>query len=488
MGEFSIIYFVISGAVGFACLQATIIYLQMIGLAPSNHDSFTVTGTFTNPAPVGGFLAICASLALHQVIYSPKRFPWVAITCYLLPACVLTNSRAALLGLVVATIAVLLVKFRIPNKRLRRTIHIALLILGLLLITGLYLYRPKSADGRLLIWKICVKHLIADKPLFGHGMGGFQREYMMAQATYFASGCATEAEILLAADNTFAFNEFIRIACEYGIVGVVLVIFFLFVIIYRARKGFATIRGAFTISLVCGIVFACFSYPLAVPTLRVVYAMLIIGCMCPMNPMQLGKRKRYVLYACIGVVAIIIAGNRISYYVRYQCMDNALTKLLLSDDRANKSYIKNTIAGWADNERIVSRYAYVLYEKKQYKEAIPMQERSISLFPTAEKVLDLGDAYKDVQAYDKAIECYHIASNMLPAYVTPPYKLFCLYRELDMYACAKEYAERIKNMVPKVENKKTKNIKEEAEEFLRNHTKGQEERIFSYENGEQVWW
>lgn len=100
----------------------------------------------------------------------------------------------------------------------------------------------------------------------------------------------------------------------------------------------------------------------------------------------------------------------------------------------------------------------------------------------------MGDAHKEVQVYDKAIECYRIASNMLPAYVTPPYKLFCLYRELDMYAYAKEYAERIKNMVPKVENKKTKNIKEESEEFLRNHTKGQEERIFTYENGEQVWW
>ena len=177
----------VKGTVAFACLQATVIYLQMIGLAPSNHATFAVTGTFGNPAPVGGFLAICASLALHQSIYSPKHLPWVAITSYLLFACVLTDSRAALLGFIVATVVVLVVRFRIPNKRLRRTVCIGLPVLGLLLVTGLYLYRPQSADGRLLIWKVCAKHIIAEKPLLGHGMGSFHREYMPAQAAYFVS-------------------------------------------------------------------------------------------------------------------------------------------------------------------------------------------------------------------------------------------------------------------------------------------------------------
>ena len=419
-----------------------------------------------NSASIGGLLAICSSLALHRSCYSDKHWPWIVITCFLLTACVLTGSRAALLGFIVAANVLFLVKFPIKSKRLRNAVYIGLPIIGLLFLAGMYMYRPRSADGRVLIWKICTKHIISEKPLLGHGMGGFQREYMTAQATYFASGCATEAEKSLAADNTFAFNEFIRIACEYGIVGVMLVILLLCTILYNGRKEFHSLRGACITSLMCGIVFACFSYPLAVPTLRVVYAMLIIGYMLPLKPMRLSKRKRSILYTCIGIVAIVIAGNRTLYHVRYQRMDKALTKLLLSDDRANKLYVKEAIADWLDNERVVSRYAYVLYEKRQYKEAIPMLERSVSLFPTAEKVLDLGDAYKEVHSYEKAADCYRMASFMLPSYITPPYKLFSLYKELGQHDKAMEYARKVSAMKVKVENKLTESIKREMEEFI----------------------
>lgn len=459
----AIIRSLVKGAIAFACLQATIVYLQMIGLASSNHDTFAVTGTFGNPAPVGGFLAICASLALHQSFYSTKRCPWVAITCYLLVACALTDSRAALLGFIVAMVVVLLVRFRIPSKRLKYAIFIGLPIVGVLLVAGMYLYRPQSADGRLLIWKICVKHIIAEKPLFGHGMGNFHREYMPAQATYFASGRATEAEMLLASDNTHAFNEFIRIACEYGIMGVLLSVLLLFVIIYSGVNEFTSLRGGAVVALVCGIVFACFSYPSDVPLLCLLYTVLII---CALPPLPFDRRKRHILYIGISIVAIVLITSSASHGIRYHRMEKALSKLLVSDDKDNKAYIKNEIINIADNERILSQYAYTLCKKGQYRDAIPILERSISLFPTAAKVLDLGDAYKETEQYDKAAECYGTAANMLPAYITPPYKFFSLYEELGMSDRALEYAEHIDTMKVKVANKRTENIKKEISMFV----------------------
>ena len=459
----AIIRFLVKGAITFACLQATIIYLQMIGLAPSNHDTFAVTGTFGNPAPAGGFLAICASLALHQSFYSPKRFPWVAITCYLLVACVLTDSRAALLGFIVAAMMVLFVRLRIPNKRLRYVVFIGLPVVGVLLVAGMYLYRPQSADGRLLIWKICVKHIIAEKPLFGHGMGNFHREYMPAQATYFASGRATEAEMLLASDNTHAFNEFIRIACEYGIMGVLLSVLLLFVIIYSGVNEFTSLRGGAVVALVCGVIFACFSYPSDVPLLCLLYTVLII---CALPPLPFDRRKRHILYIGISIVAIVLITSSASHGIRYHRMEKALSKLLVSDDKDNKAYIKNEIINIADNERILSQYAYTLCKKGQYRDAIPILERSISLFPTAAKVLDLGDAYKETEQYDKAAECYGTAANMLPAYITPPYKFFSLYEELGMSDRALEYDDHIDTMKVKVANKRTENIKKEISMFV----------------------
>lgn len=447
----------------FGFLEATVVYLQVLGIIPSAHDSFVVSGTFSNPAPVGGLLSICSILTLHRSFYTAKWWQWGLITCYLLIACVLTDSRAALLSFIVAATILLLVRFRISSKRLRYAVYMSLLVLGVLLVVAMYMYRPQSADGRLLIWKICTKHIIAEKPLWGHGVGSFHREYMTAQATYFASGCATEEEMLLAADNTFSFNEFIRIACEYGIIGMLLTVFILSAIVYSGRRELSGLRGAAIISLVCGIVFACFSYPLDIPILRVLYAVLVL---CAIPPLWFNLHRWRMLYLWIGLFAAILVGGSTSHYIRYQRMDRALSKLLVSDDKANKAYIKNSIDGFIDNERILSRYAYVLYEKGQYKEAIPILERSISLFPTAEKILDLGDVYKINQMYGKAIECYRMASFMLPAYVTPPYKLFTLYKELGMENKAMEYAERINSMKVKVENKQAMDIKREAKEFL----------------------
>lgn len=459
----AIIRSLVKEAIAFACLQATIIYLQMIGLAPPHHDTFVATGTFGNPAPAGGFLAICASLALHRSVYTTKRCPWVVITCYLLMACVLTDSRAALLGFIVAAMMVLFVRLRIPNKRLRYVVFIGLPVVGSLLVAGMYLYRPQSADGRLLIWKICAKHIIAERPLLGHGVGSFHREYMPAQAAYFASGYATETEKLLAADNTHAFNEFIRIACECGLVGVSASILLLFAIINSGSREFTSLRGGAAMALVCGIVFACFSYPSDVPLLCLLYAVLII---CALPPLPFNRCKRRILYIGISIVAIVLITSSASHGIRYHRMEKALSKLLVSDDKDNKAYIKSEIANFADNERILSRYAYTLCEKGRYKDAIPILERSISLFPTAAKVLDLGDAYKETEQYDKAAECYGTAANMLPAYITPPYKLFSLYKELGMSDRALEYAEHIDTMKVKVANKRTENIKKEISMFV----------------------
>ncbi len=416
-----------------------------------------------NSASIGGFLAICASLALHQSLYAAKRWPWIVITSSLLIACVLTDSRAALLGFIVGATMLLLIRYPISNKWLRHAVYIGLPILGLLLVVGMYMYRPLSANGRFLIWKVCIKHIIAAKPLFGHGVGGFHREYMPAQAEYFASGCATEEEMLLAADNTFAFNEFIRIACEYGVIVSLSIVLALLAIIYSARKEFSTLRGAAITALVCGVVFACFSYPLDVPVLRLLYAILIL---CALPPLKLSKRRRRMLYSCIGIATVVFIGGRTSSYIHFHRMDRALTKLLVSDDRANKAYIKESMANFADNERILSKYAYILYEKGQYKEAIPILEQSISLFPTAEKVLDLGDAYKEVRIYGKAIECYRTASYMLPAYVTPPYKLYVLYRDGGWDRETLQYARHIDMMTVKVESRRTEEIKKEISKFL----------------------
>ena len=64
--------------------------------------------------------------------------------------------------------------------------------------------------------------MIVEHPLLGHGTNSFAKQYMNYQADYFQAGYHTDQEIVLASDNIYAFNEVLRIVCEYGIIGLFL--------------------------------------------------------------------------------------------------------------------------------------------------------------------------------------------------------------------------------------------------------------------------
>ena len=83
---------------------------QLLGLIRSNHSLFLSTGTFPNPGPYGGFLAICICVLYAYYIYGEvkwiKRFSALVI----IPASVIiiiTQSRAALVAVFMCFLALL---------------------------------------------------------------------------------------------------------------------------------------------------------------------------------------------------------------------------------------------------------------------------------------------------------------------------------------------------------------------------------------------
>lgn len=65
--------------------------------------------------------------------------------------------------------------------------------------------------------------MIKDKPIWGHGYGAFQAKYMDCQAEYFKN--ITNSKFELLADNIkHPFNEFVKVAVEFGMTGLVIVL------------------------------------------------------------------------------------------------------------------------------------------------------------------------------------------------------------------------------------------------------------------------
>jgi hypothetical protein len=86
---------------------------QLYGFAPSQHSLFKLTGSFFNPGPYAGYLAVVFPIALHYWMKRQRVFRLLsAITCIaillVLPA---VMSRAAWLAVVAGSIAVIYKKY-----------------------------------------------------------------------------------------------------------------------------------------------------------------------------------------------------------------------------------------------------------------------------------------------------------------------------------------------------------------------------------------
>ncbi len=83
-----------------------------------------------------------------------------------------------------------------------------------------------SANGRLLIWKVTAQ-MIRDKPLIGYGAEGFKQHYMHYQAAYLKAK-GTDQEKYIAGNNHLVYNEPLRMTAEYGFLGVIIYIWFIY--------------------------------------------------------------------------------------------------------------------------------------------------------------------------------------------------------------------------------------------------------------------
>jgi len=117
--------------------------------------------------------------------------------------------------------------------------------------------------------------MIKDKPLFGFGTMQFYPVHNEYQANYFQNSKTIDANELLVADNIeYAFNEFIQITTEYGIVG--LIIFSTFVVLilgnsanYKLNNPYISeiIKIGIWASVLSILITSFFSYPLhSIPT------------------------------------------------------------------------------------------------------------------------------------------------------------------------------------------------------------------------------
>ncbi len=201
--------------------------------------NFRMSGSFDNPAGFAVSLSVCFPFALfllHKSEIYWKILGGLSAVLFIV-AVGLSQSRAGVVSVIVMSgvWAVKALNLKWLNSWSRRTKIGESALLIIILLVGLYFLKKDSANGRILIWQ-CSVHMIADKPLFGHGMDGFQREYMLYQAEYFRNH-PNSSFAMLADIVKHPFNEYLLFLVEYGLVGGLLMVFFVFYLIREYCKN-----------------------------------------------------------------------------------------------------------------------------------------------------------------------------------------------------------------------------------------------------------
>jgi len=479
--------------------------LQFLGYLNSNHARFDITGSFFNPGPFAGFIAITGSIALStylfrhkiaphlQYIDRPKSFnraieflfeyiPLIGILSVLI-VLPLTESRASWLALLVSSLLLIEVRYALLKtqfqkiNRLKKNLTIVFLgsCFGLLLIS-LYFLKTASADGRLFIWKVSTS-IIKEHPFFGIGFDRFKTHFMNYQANYFTTN-STSSEIILADNTYYAYNEMLQFVIENGLFGL-LFCTTLFFIIYKTKTTQENkyINSFLKINLLAMVVFAFFSYPTQIVPFKIIAVVLIsfITVLNKKNDLVYTFRKnqrttRFVLksiFLLSGVYLLFTA------YTKITAIDNGYTEWKIAKDSQKfREYdlsideFKNILPLFAKNGAFLFSYGKCLQKAKQHENAIKIFLKTQNHLNNSSIELSLAKSYKALNLIKKAELSYKKASQMVPVKFYPKYLLAKLYHETGQTNKAIQIATEITKMKIKINSPAIKKIKKEMENLI----------------------
>lgn len=470
--EKAVYYSIVWSLISLGGVEAIYGLLQIYGIAVSNHSLFCITGTFYNPGPYSGYLAMAFPVCLYEYLIlkdkkEKKNFEkigyYITILIMLLILCVLpaAMSRTAWIALIVSFLWVCGIYYNWYKRLIeyQRKRPILILIFTLLAITLLALIsmlifdlKKDSADGRLLRWKIS-SHAIAKHPLTGYGKGMYSRAYGKAQEHYFETSIFSPQEEKVAGIPDYAFNEYLQTAVELGIPVLVLGLSF---IIFCIKVGYSKKRFGICGSVMSLLVFALASYPLQLPPFIICLVFLLIALL-------INRRCLIIFPLVIGLLGWNCYANN-----KYDlCKEWNNCKFLYT----TKAY-SNALEGYKklyplmrEYPVFLYEYAYCLHKRGKYKESIYLLKEALLIKSDPMINNIIGKNYQLLNQYEEAEKWFIRSTHILPNRIYPYYLLTKLYADPSFYN-----ERKLKQMADIVLHKKEK-VKSPAVEKMRNEVK-----------------
>jgi len=312
----------------------------------------------------------------------------------------------------------------------------------------LYIYKRDSANGRILIWMVCLD-MIKERPLSGWGANGLTSHYMEFQAEYLR--CHPNSPFLLLADVTSnPFNEILRLSILFGVPAALLFCSIVTWAIVYVSKNIRDNKGLILGFIALFIVWCLFSYPLKIPFVWLLLLFIFLSI--------------YQNVTFHWLTKIIIPLIAISSACLYCLVHTAFYdfKRISLQERANAEFNDQIQKDYEELYKDMSNDASFLYNYGAMLHLYGDYERSLDVFKDCSKYLSdynlmllMGDDYQQIGIIDSAIICYNRAHQMVPNRCLPMYYQMKLYEDY----CKTDKAQSIAREILRKDNKFKKSKK-----------------------------
>ena len=448
--------------------------LQFAGLSASNHGIYAITGSFPNPGPYGGFVAVCIAILLAAA-YNWRNAAKAVDTWIVRLAC-----AAVFWGVVVLSasmsrsawgaLALAVAVFCFGRKEIRAWLGnhktaLGLVVVAVVIIAVLaFVMKQDSAMGRFHIWEMELR-AIADEPLTGHGYGMSMGSYGDAQADYFESEQRSQVRERIAGCPEFSFNEYFHLGMELGIPGM-----FAFVaLIVSCFRVLNRTNSALAWGLVVWGVFAFGSYPLAVWQLCFMIAMIFgaaLGYCVSLGKLQ--KRAGLVL-----AFVLIAAGTAVIYPDMVRRRDAVKLwhdEQVLADYGVTDGTVERLEILYPElkrDYRYLYDYGYALHKAGRYSESNQILREGAARSSDPMFYNIIGKNYEAIGDYATAENYWFHAHNMVPSRLYPYILLMEMYDRQGDTSAANECARKVMSMPVNEKNITMIYLRIKADKYLK---------------------
>ncbi|WP_128546094.1 O-antigen ligase family protein [Larkinella soli] len=459
--------------------------LQLLGLRKSHNKLFPMTGLFHNPGPFGIFLAPIFTFALAGLLFPAPGLPlyrgWVGLCRVavwaipvILPA---TQSRSAWLGGLTGTGFLLFLRYKSPLLQIFREttswlkLTVIPVLIGFAVVSPylLYQFKPNSVKGRALVWRVGWES-IRTHPVFGIGFGRFGTHFGELQSRYVEKYADDPAALIRADYVAYAFNDFLQILVETGLVGFGLFGLVIFRLFRSGRRGIAG-RNPLLIGSLGGIlavlVAACFSYPFELPFIWFLFLFFAFLVSAKTGPAVVSASSgtplaRLALLLTLGLMVGAVR-EELRFIRAQENMGRARGYLSAREfgkavgsyrtHASDLAYVPNAWLG----------FGKALLLNGEYAESAAVLEKASARIYDPFLFINLGNAYQKLKKFDQAGKAYRTSILILPNKMYPRYLLAKLYAETGDTLKAVETAREVLRMPYEIHSPATRDILKEMQ-------------------------